>query len=488
MKGSILTPLVSMTLLFPRFVLSSCTTLSSRFPGNVLLPGATAYTTSVSSYFFLNERQAPACIIAPTTANEVAEIVKAINSQAPSQVALRSGGHSPNRDFSNIDNGITIDLRGLNQIKMRETSAGIVSVGTGTLWIDVYRFLDPLNRTAVGSRVASVGVGGFITGGGISFFSPRYGFSCDNVRNMQVVLANGTIINANATSNARIFRALKGGQNNFGIVTRFDIMTYPQPEYWGGAIEYPDSADAAQLSAFTAFKEGPYDPFAEIEQTYVYLGSQKTFSSTNNLFYTKPGVNESNLHQFTDIQPQIANTIRISQASDFAMELEEFQPTDSFSSWATISFPISGDVLFKVHSLWKKTTSSLVSCHPNITSVLTFQSIPPPPAANSPQNSLPFTSSSTPNKNIVLMLLSLYWPQAADSKAIESSTRKLADSIQLLVGNATKFKYLNYAGAWQDPIGGYGEGAKEELRQVAKMYDPNEFFQKSVNGGFKLYG
>ncbi len=86
------------------------------------------------------------------------------------------------------------------------------------------------------------------------------------------------------------------------------------------------------------------------------------------------------------------------------------------------------------------------------------------------------------------MLLSLYWPQAADSKAIESSTRKLADSIQLLVGNATKFKYLNYAGAWQDPIGGYGEGAKEELRQVAKMYDPNEFFQKSVNGGFKLYG
>ncbi len=165
MKGSILTPLVSMTLLFPRFVLSSCTTLSSRFPGNVLLPGATAYTTSVSSYFFLNERQAPACIIAPTTANEVAEIVKAINSQAPSQVALRSGGHSPNRDFSNIDNGITIDLRGLNQIEMRETSAGIVSVGTGALWIDVYRFLDPLNRTAVGSRVASVGVGGFITGG-----------------------------------------------------------------------------------------------------------------------------------------------------------------------------------------------------------------------------------------------------------------------------------------------------------------------------------
>ncbi|TGJ84265.1 hypothetical protein E0Z10_g4482 [Xylaria hypoxylon] len=146
---------------------------------------------------------------------------------------------------------------------------------------------------------------------------------------MQVVLANGTMINANATSNSRLFRALKGGQNNFGIVTRFDLITYPQPKFWGGAIQYPDSADAAQLLAFTEFKDGPYDPFSEIEQTYVYLGEQKVFSSTNNLFYTKAGVNASNLQYFTDIQPQSANTVRISEASDFATELEEFQPTDS---------------------------------------------------------------------------------------------------------------------------------------------------------------
>ncbi|KAF2968911.1 hypothetical protein GQX73_g4658 [Xylaria multiplex] len=258
MKCPIMALLISIVLLFPGFVLSICTNPHSLYLGKISLPGTSAYTDSISSYFFRNQQQAPACIIAPSTANDVAEIIRLINSQKRSQVAIRSGGHSPNSGFSNIDHGVTIDLRGLNQIEMHSRGNNIVSVGTGALWIDVYKTLSPLNRTAVGSRVASVGLGGFITGGGISFFSPQYGFSCDNVQNMQVVLANGTIINANSTSNSRLFRALKGGQNNFGIVTRFDLITYPQPKFWGGAILYPESADAAQLSAFTAFKEGPY--------------------------------------------------------------------------------------------------------------------------------------------------------------------------------------------------------------------------------------
>lgn len=131
----------------------------------------------MSSYFFLGQRQSPARIVAPGTAEDVAEIIKDIGSQAPYQVALRSGGHSPNTGFSNTDHGVTIDLRGLNKITSQGGTSDVVSVGTGATWIDVYRPLEDLNRTAVGARVASVGVGGFITGGELvtlkssSFFS-----------------------------------------------------------------------------------------------------------------------------------------------------------------------------------------------------------------------------------------------------------------------------------------------------------------------------
>ena len=56
-----------------------------------------------------------------------------------------------------------------------------------------------------------MGVGGLTLGGGISYFSPRVGFTCDTVVNFEVVLADGGLVNANATHNSDLFRALKGG-------------------------------------------------------------------------------------------------------------------------------------------------------------------------------------------------------------------------------------------------------------------------------------
>ena len=64
-------------------------------------------------------------------------------------------------------------------------------------------------------------------GGGVGWTTPRTGFACDNVVNYEVVLASGEVINANASCHSDLWRALKGGSSNFGIVTRFDIETFP---------------------------------------------------------------------------------------------------------------------------------------------------------------------------------------------------------------------------------------------------------------------
>lgn len=64
--------------------------------------------------------------------------------------------------------------------------------------------------------LGDVGVGGLLLGGGLSFLSAQYGFACDNVVNYEIVLANSTIVNANAENNTDLFWALKGGGNQFG--------------------------------------------------------------------------------------------------------------------------------------------------------------------------------------------------------------------------------------------------------------------------------
>jgi FAD/FMN-containing dehydrogenase len=75
--------------------------------------------------------------------------------------------------------------------------------------------------------------------GGISAFSPSRGWACDNVVNFQVVLAFGEIVDANDSNEyADLSIVLKGGQNNFGVVTRFDLRTFRYGLYWGGRLYY----------------------------------------------------------------------------------------------------------------------------------------------------------------------------------------------------------------------------------------------------------
>lgn len=135
-------------------------------------------------------------------------------------IAIKSGGHSVSGN--NIANGVTIDLSMMNSSRYDETT-NLARVEPGGRWENVYANLEAQGVTAVGGRDGDVGVGGFLLGGGNSFFSGKKGFGCDSVVNYEVVLGNGSIVNANKTANSDLWRALKGGGSNFGIVTRFDL-------------------------------------------------------------------------------------------------------------------------------------------------------------------------------------------------------------------------------------------------------------------------
>jgi FAD/FMN-containing dehydrogenase len=67
----------------------------------------------------------------------------------------------------------------------------VASIEPGSRWAQVYATLEPLGVTVAGGRAGSVGVAGFLTGGGNSFYSAQEGLACDNVKNFEVVLATG---------------------------------------------------------------------------------------------------------------------------------------------------------------------------------------------------------------------------------------------------------------------------------------------------------
>jgi FAD/FMN-containing dehydrogenase len=180
----------------------------------------------------MNTRKRPWCLVQPHDTEEVAKTIIALLEAGDGagnwHIAVRSGGHSLGT-ANNIDSGVTIDLGKMNQTTYnRETN--LASIGPGGKWGDVYEELHKHGVIVTGGRDGSVGVGGFLLGGGLTYFIGRQGFACDSVKNFEVVLANGTIINANNKEHPDLWKALKGGGNNFGIVTRFDMEALPDKE------------------------------------------------------------------------------------------------------------------------------------------------------------------------------------------------------------------------------------------------------------------
>lgn len=125
--------------------------------------------------------------------------------------------------------------------------------------------------------------------GGNSFYSARFGFTCDNVINFQVVLASGAIANANNKTNPELYKALKGGSINFGIVTRYDMKTFPLDTIWGGLVTCDNSTTPQQIPAVVSFTDNIHkDPYASWIGMWQYSSDTGENMIGSALHYTKP--------------------------------------------------------------------------------------------------------------------------------------------------------------------------------------------------------
>lgn len=85
-----------------------------------------------------------------------------------------------------------------------------VTIGAGAQMWDVYSATDAINQTIVGGGGKSVGIGGYITGGGHSILSPRYGLAADQVLQMEMVTPGGEIVTINERQHSDLFWAMRG--------------------------------------------------------------------------------------------------------------------------------------------------------------------------------------------------------------------------------------------------------------------------------------
>ncbi len=117
----------------------------------------------------------------------------------------------------------------------------------GKTWGDVLPEANRHGLTALHGSSSTVGVIGYLLGGGLSFYGRRFGLAANSVRSLSVVLADGTIVEANATQNPDLFWALRGGGGGFGVVVEAEIDLIPVHRIVTGMAVW-NSADATRLA------------------------------------------------------------------------------------------------------------------------------------------------------------------------------------------------------------------------------------------------
>lgn len=297
------------TLIFSVAYADTCSSVEAIGGIEVTYPLDLAYIEEQTQYWSTTcSALLPSCIIFPKSAEEVSTVVKFLaNSSEP--FAVKSGGHNPNNGWSSVAGGPLISTDHLDQADL-DPSTGIVDVGPGNRLDGIAAKLQGSGWTFVGGRIGNTGVGGLVLGGGLSYMSTQYGWAASSVLEYEIVFANGTIGHINGDNYPDIFKALKGGGNNFGVITNYRLQAHPQGDIWGGNLVFlrTPEKDKKLLQAVRDWTEYNEDEKAAVIVTAERANVNVVDSWIIFLFYDGPSPPPGLFDNFTDVNPLLDTT------------------------------------------------------------------------------------------------------------------------------------------------------------------------------------
>jgi hypothetical protein len=286
--------------------------------------------------------------------------------------------------------------------------------------------------------------------------------------------------------------ALKGGSNNFGIVTRIEFPTFPQGIMWGGTTFYPGSVLPELCSTLVRFATNPDpDENANVLVSYGWAASVGMEMAVSSLYHGKPTELEefpASLDTFVAIEPKLRSTIRKDSVLAFTEEQGSHSKDGSRSLYFTTSIKPDLEFLLQVRDIYLKAVEKVKDVQ-NLAFAIVMQPITKNFLQRSNQageNAMGLRPEDGPMVNL---MLNPVWEDAKDDERIIDLCLALIRKIDeraLEDGKAVRWRFLNYGYRTQNVIESYGEERIQTLRDVSHKYDPSGFFQKNVPGGFKL--
>jgi len=184
---------------------------------------------------------------------DVADVITAVNFARNEKmlVAIQGGGHNAG-GLGTCDDGLVIQLSRMKGIRV-DPVAKTVRVEGGCTWGDVDHATHAFGFAVPTGIISTTGVGGLTLGGGLGHLTRGCGLTIDNLLEVDMVLADGRFVTANAKKNADLFWAVRGGGGNFGVVTSFLFCMHAIHTDYAGPMLYELSEAADVMKWYRGF-------------------------------------------------------------------------------------------------------------------------------------------------------------------------------------------------------------------------------------------
>jgi FAD/FMN-containing dehydrogenase len=226
--------------------------LDSRVQGRLLRAGDQGWNEAVAIWNGMAARL-PALVLQPASAHDVAAAVGFARDNGL-LLSLKGGGHNI-AGTSMAPGGLTLDLSRMREVSV-DPQAKLAQVGPGCLLGEVDQATQAHGLATVLGFVSETGVAGLTLGGGFGYLARRFGWTVDNLVEVEIVTADGAIRTANRDQHPELFWALRGGGGNFGVVTRFSFRLHQVgPTITGGLIIWSAERAAEVLACYRELTE-----------------------------------------------------------------------------------------------------------------------------------------------------------------------------------------------------------------------------------------
>lgn len=165
------------------------------------------------------------------------------------ELSIKGGGHNI-AGLALSDGGITLDMSSQRSVTV-DAEARRATVDAGCTLGDVDRATQEHGLATALGFVSLTGIAGLTVGGGFGYLSRRFGWTVDDLEDVEIVTADGSVLRASRSEHADLFWAIRGGGGNFGIVTQFVFRLHEVgPQVTAGLIAWPASEAAGVLDLF----------------------------------------------------------------------------------------------------------------------------------------------------------------------------------------------------------------------------------------------